>query len=244
MLHKKVEIISDLLQICQMVTEKMHISVKDFRRVIHKVIFGIFVGIFVVSISIQCEESSLPKGLPDGQVVLLTGIVTRNGEPLTIESTVKQGDQIETGKGSSVEMIFAKGLIIRLGANSKAILQLKNSQIQLNTGWFATIKNANNQKLEVVTPTAMAVVRGTALFIKVESETSTYACTCNGTVHYHSGEATDEAITAKAHKALRFVKEGQKFKQKPAGLEYHNNTDIELLAKKINHPLDWTKSSN
>lgn len=220
----------------------MHISVKDFHR--HKVILGVFVGIVAVSICIQCHEVSLPKGLPDGQVVLLTGIVTRNGEALTVESTVKQGDQIETGKASSVEIIFAKGLIIRLGANSKAILQLKNSQIQLNAGWFATIKNANNQHLEVVTPTTMAAVRGTALFIKVESETSTYACTCNGTVHYHSGEATEEAITAKAHKALRFVKEGQRINQEPAGLEYHDSTDIELLAKKINHPLDWTRSSN
>jgi hypothetical protein len=85
----------------------------------------------------------VPSGLAEGRVILLTGAVVRNGEALSIDAVVKQGDRIETGKNSAVEIIFAKGLIILLGANTRAVLDLKASQIQLNQGWFAAVKNAS-----------------------------------------------------------------------------------------------------
>jgi hypothetical protein len=185
----------------------------------------------------------VPSGLAEGRVILLTGAVVRNGEALSIDAVVKQGDRIETGKNSAVEIIFAKGLIILLGANTRAVLDLKASQIQLNQGWFAAVKNASEQKLEVVTPTTMAAVRGTSLCMKVESDTSTYACTCNGTVHFHAKGIGEEVVTVSEHSALRFVKEGETIKKETAGLEFHDSAGIEALAKKIDHPLDWKKPS-
>jgi hypothetical protein len=203
----------------------------------------IVLGLSLVSLLIQCEKPAAPVGLTEGRVLLLTGTVTRNGEALAVDAAVKQGDRIETAESSSVEIAFAKGLIMRLGANTKAILDLQASQVQLNKGWFAAVKNANEQKLEVVTPTAVAAVRGTSLCMKVESETSTYACTCNGTVHFHADGIAEEAVTAAEHSAMRFVKEGESIKKQEAGLEFHDNKGIETLAKKIDHPLDWTKPS-
>ncbi len=191
----------------------------------------------------QCERGAQTMGLPDGRVVLIKGSVTANGLPLTMGSAVKQGDEIKTGDASSVEMVFAEGLILRFGAGTEAVLDLKGSQVRLNQGWFAAVKNANDQRLEVATPTAVAAVRGTSLCIKVESNTSTYACTCNGTVHFHADGIPEQAVTASEHQAMRFVKEGDRIKQEPAGLEFHNNAGIETLAKKIDHPLDWTKPS-
>lgn len=204
---------------------------------------SIFLGLFLVSLLIQCEKPAAPVGLTEGRVLLLTGTVTRNGESLAVDAAVKQGDQIETGDASSAEIVFAKGLIMRLGPNTKAVLDLQASQVQLNKGWFAAVKNANEQKLEVVTPTTVAAVRGTSLCMKVESETSTYACTCNGTVHFHADGIAEEAVTAAEHSAIRFVKEGESVKKEEAGLEFHDNAGIETLAKKIDHPLDWTKPS-
>ena len=69
-------------------------------------------GLFLVSLLIQCEKPAAPEGLTEGRVLLLTGTVTRNGESLAVDAAVKQGDQIETGDASSAEIVFAKGLIM------------------------------------------------------------------------------------------------------------------------------------
>ncbi len=200
----------------------------------------IFVLVFALSgLLNQCSKPD--NGLADGRVLLVNGTVNRNGQPLSVDAAVKQGDKIETADDSSAEIIFEKGLIIRLGSNTKASLDLQESRVKLDKGWFAAVKNAGHQKLEVVTPAAMASVRGTSMCIRAESEEATYACTCNGTVHYHAPGLSEESVTAAEHSAVRFVKKENSVRKEPAGLEYHSNADIEDLAKKIDHPLDWSK---
>jgi len=206
----------------------------------------IFLGVFLVSLTIQCKGPKAPEPgeLTDGVVVFVKGEVSRNGQPLAVASVVAQGDQIETGDDSAVEIVFQKGIITKLGEHTMTTFDLQSSRLQLSQGWLAAVKNKNDQQLEIVTPTVVANVRGTSTFIKVENPASTYTCTCNGTVHYHGIGAAEESRTAAQHSGMRYMYKDGVIQTKKAGLEYHDNALIEELAKKINHPLDWTKPAD
>lgn len=190
----------------------------------------------VLALLLSGCKATAPTVLPDGLVVLVKGDVTRNGSVLAIDQRIVNGDRLHTGAESAVEVIFGDGLIVRFGAESD--VQLDANALRLSRGWIAAVKNADARGVDVVTPTATASVRGTSLCLKVESETSTYGCACNGTVHFHTKDGRVIPLTAAHHAARTFTGDGQVVE---AGLKYHGDALMEEMAAKIKHPLDWSK---
>lgn len=190
----------------------------------------------VLALLLSGCKATAPTVLPDGLVVLVKGDVTRNGSVLAVGQKIVNGDQLRTAGDSAVEVIFGDGLIVRFGAESD--VRVDANALRLNRGWIAAVKNADARSVDVVTPTATASVRGTSLCLKVESEISTYACTCNGTVHFHSKDGKELPLTGAHHVARTFASDGTVAE---STLKYHDDSTIEELAPKIKHPLDWTR---
>lgn len=190
----------------------------------------------LLTFSFSCKPKSALAELPEGRLVLTKGDVTRNGQPTKEGEGIGLQDRIVTGAQSAAEIVFGNGMIAHLGSLSD--LRIDRSTLQLDRGSLAAVKNAGSTGFDVVTPAATATVRGTSFFLNVEGPDSTYVCTCNGTVHFHSRKETEIALTAAHHSARTITLDG---KITETTLKYHDDTTIEAIAPKINHPLDWTR---
>jgi hypothetical protein len=106
---------------------------------------------------------------------------------------------------------------------------------------------AGSPSFEVRTHTAVGGVRGTVFFVSVESEESTYICTCNGETDL-SGSSDDAdradrastAVDADYHTAYRFVQEGATVSYQSAPLLYHTDEEMDTLAAKIGVTIPWS----
>jgi hypothetical protein len=137
-----------------------------------------------------------PKSI--GQVTALEGKVTvlRQGkfapEPLTLQKPVYQEDIIETDRTSKVRITLSDATVISLGEQSRLELkqfsydvrqQTRSGRLAIAWGFFRTIlkEMTSPSSVEVVTPTAVAAIRGTDLMGEVTAD-STAIVVLEGTV--------------------------------------------------------------
>ena len=112
----------------------------------------------------------------------MEGEVWVNQALATQETLIKPGDMIKTGAKSRIIFVMGED-VYKLGARS--ILQLNSNNdensfaktMRLVTGTLMGVFSKGEKKIEV--PTAAIGIRGTGLFLKIESN-STYFCTCYG----------------------------------------------------------------
>lgn len=178
-----------------------------------------------------------------GTIDYLVGRVTVNGAAATLGQAVAANDVLRTGSGSMAEVTFNGANIVQIEANSEVALDART--LRLSNGSVALVlkhlaRVAAGDRFDVVTPTAVAGVRGTAFFVKVESPDETYVCLCNGRLWLENpaGVLLKE-IEAAHHKAERFVRTGGRILLQPAPLLYHTDAQMESLAKKIGTSIDW-----
>lgn len=176
------------------------------------------------------------------------GDIKVNGKGITgVGQVLSPGDLIESGKNSACDVLINKKNIIRIGADSKAVLHLtsKDSFIDIEKGWMAGVTGAkftSEGKYQVKTPTVVAGIRGTSFCLKVENEKSSYFCVCNGTIELKGGDSNEgESVTSAHHTARRFIKgdDGAVSVDENPGMLYHGDEIIEELAGKIDVKVDW-----
>ncbi len=108
-----------------------------------------------------------------------SAFIERNGErqPAQLNAVLQQADTLITEKSASVEMVMQGYGAIKIGPQSKLeMLSLAKSgsqasaELKLQHGKVASFINRQdrNSKYKIVTPTAIAGVRGTAFFTEVE----------------------------------------------------------------------------
>jgi hypothetical protein len=136
------------------------------------------------------------KGI--GHVTALAGTVTvlRQGkfapEPLTLQRAVFQEDIIATDRASKVRITLADATVISLGEQSRLELrqfsydarqQTRSGRLALALGFFRAIlkEMTSPSSVEVITPTAVAAIRGTDLMGEVTAD-STAIVVLEGTV--------------------------------------------------------------
>lgn len=178
-----------------------------------------------------------------GSIYVNTASVSKTDFPL------KQGDIVETTADSSCDIIINEKNILRLKPNSRIVLKIsdKESTIQLDKGWLAGITRkifTTQGKFNVITPTVTAAIRGTSFCLKVENDTSTYFCTCNGTIELlGKGSSSAESITAAHHSGRRFSldSKGSLIEDNSVGLLYHEDKGLEEMASVIKETIDWDK---
>ena len=136
------------------------------------------------------------KGI--GHVTALDGTVTvlRQGkfapEPLTLQKPVFQEDIIATDRASKVRITLADATVISLGEQSRLELRQfsydarqrrRSGRLALALGFFRAIlkEMTSPSSVEVITPTAVAAIRGTDLMGEVTAD-STAIVVLEGTV--------------------------------------------------------------
>lgn len=191
------------------------------------------------------ESDTGPAAETTARVEYLEGEVHVDDNTATIGETLAAGARIRTGADGIVEIVFGSGNALRLEENTTLTLDLADPSngIDLERGTFAavfegleTIGVGPERTLRVNTPTTIAGVRGTVFFVRVESEESTYVCTCHGELTFDDGDLT---IRAARHSARRFVRTADGVQVEDAAEEYHDSASLNAVADVVNVTIAW-----
>jgi hypothetical protein len=132
-------------------------------------------------------DAQQPKSI--GQVTALEGKVTvlRQGkfapEPLILRKPLFQEDIIETERASKVRITLSDATVISLGEQSRLELkqfshdarqQTRSGRLAIALGFFRAILKdmTSSSSVEVITPTAVAAIRGTDLMGEVTADSA------------------------------------------------------------------------
>ncbi|MGO9309141.1 MAG: FecR domain-containing protein [Spirochaetia bacterium] len=206
------------------------------------------VAVFLILASAICFAQKGQPGARIPTVTYLEGTVTIDGVVASIGDTVPLGSVLTTAAGSLVDIEFNTRNAIRLSENTTLVFNPNNLQIgsELRQGALTLVLKqltvgATGQGFLVRAPSATAGVRGTSFFMKVESPTSTYVCSCNGEVQVFGRDGTLERdLAANHHKAIHIdTSSGGAPRIIDAPRLYHTDADLEGVAAAIGFTIDW-----
>jgi hypothetical protein len=181
---------------------------------------------------------SRPSKLPAGQSVYrIVGTVTVNGAPATLQTQIRPGDTIETGRdGEIVFVIGGQSMILRAGSRlevAAAPRQEKSSSVivsglRLLTGGVLSVSRGSGQRLE--TANASIGIRGTGWYAEAEPE-RTYFCTCYGVADIGSRDdpTSRQTVAAKHHDRPLYVVSDAPAGERVRNAPFINHTDQELM---------------
>ena len=185
---------------------------------------------------------------PKGVIEYFEGEVLLDGNEVELGQEVSLGSTIQTGPDSYCELVFGRKNIFQVQENTLAVLNIDETHgsINLETGAVAavfkrlrTLDPESNEFL-ISTQTAMAGVRGTSLYVRVEDADNTYICICNGKLALADNDnGSKMSVSAQAHKANRFTRKNGVISVAPARLAYHNSNSMDALARKIKTSINW-----
>ncbi len=175
----------------------------------------------------------LPSRMPEGKSIFdLSGDVTINGKPATMDSKIQPGDVLKTGKDAHLVGVSGDDALLIRENSELEIAGAKEVRrfFRLVTGALLTVLGPKKQGFDVRTPVATMGVRGTGIYTEVDPE-KTYICTCYGKVQLAAIDdpSATEAIQSRHHDAPRYVlakpRDGKRIV--PGGFRDH--TDLELM---------------
>jgi len=142
---------------------------------------------------------------PSGMIEV-QGEVLVNGRPARAGDALKPGDSVVTAPGASAVFVVGRdAFLIRekselLTAGSKALADA----MRLVTGKLLSVFGRGSRS--ITTPTATIGIRGTGIYIEVETE-RTYVCTCYGLVDLQASNMPQarETVRTTHHDAPRYI---------------------------------------
>lgn len=211
-------------------------------------------GKYVLSVVAMLTLALVPAApvgaAPSGVISHLDGVVTVNGTIAEIGLPVPGGATVITGSASVCEITWGGANIIQIQADTIAVLETGGLSpgVRLRRGSIAAVLNniqatTRNTRFRVRTPSAVAGIRGTVFFVKVEDARNTYICACNGTVEVTRGPGRSEELSSMAHLARRFTRAGIRGRISEPGLLYHNDATMDGLARKIGFVIPWANGA-
>ncbi|NBB90326.1 MAG: hypothetical protein GVY23_03855 [Spirochaetes bacterium] len=183
-----------------------------------------------------------------GVMEYLEGKVTVDGEAARLGDRVESGQLIETGPNGLAEIVFDDRNVFQLRENTTIRLDLRGGQVraaELEKGSFAAVFDrlrevSGDTAFEIRTPTAVAGVRGTTFFVRVESAASTYVCTCNGETNLQGlADSEQLVVDSEYHTAYRFIRGDDGIATEKAPLLYHTDAEMNELATSIGATIPW-----
>ena len=179
---------------------------------------------------------SRPAKLPPGQSIYrIAGTASVNGTPATLQTQVRPGDTVATGKDS--EMIFVvadHSMIVRsesrlvIEGEKKESASLLLAGIRLLTGKLLSV--SRDSRIRLTTTTATIGIRGTGWYAESDPE-QTYFCTCYGVAEIAASNdpASKETVEAQHHDRPLYIlgkpAAGKGIRNAP----FINHTDQELM---------------
>jgi len=170
-----------------------------------------------------------------------------NGRVAEIGSAVMDGKELVTGPDSYVEIQFGESRVFKAEENSRLVLDIGEKTIKLGSGALAVVQSkvrwlSRKKPWLVETPTMVAAVRGTVYYTKIESPDGVYFCLCNGKIHLEDSEGRGELdMEASHHKAVRYIRSSDGIVCSEAPMIYHNDEEMEHVAREANKSIDWAK---
>lgn len=194
----------------------------------------------------QSETEAPPSPVATtARIEYLEGDVRLDGAPAEIGDTVRAGARLTTGTDGLAEIVFGSGNALRVEADTELTLDLDDpgTGMDVRRGTVAavfegleTIGVGTDRTFRVGTPTTVAGVRGTVFFIRVESEDSTYVCTCHGELSFDDGNMT---VRAARHNASRFVRTDAGISAEAAREIYHDSASLNAVADVAGVTIQW-----
>lgn len=178
---------------------------------------------------------SRPGKLPPGQSIFrVVGAVTVNGKPVTLQTSVRPGDTVETGRGSEVVFVVGSNAMI-LRAESRLVIEAEKKDssliltgLRMLTGKILSV--SRNTPMRVTTAASTLGIRGTGWYAESDPE-QTYFCTCYGTsdVTANNDPQSRETVIARHHDRPLYILAkaagGKAIRPAP----FINHTDQELM---------------
>jgi len=172
------------------------------------------------------------------RVIELEGKTWIEENPARLGSKARLGDKIRTGENSRAVLKLRDGSVLMLRSGSVLVLSEDNSPGTLDLLLGKMLAVFSEGEHEVYTPTAVAGVRGTGLYLMVESPESTYACVCFGTVEFtaKSDPNVKTTLTADHHNAMRLTEKDGKASIASAGMDDHKDKEVDHLVQLLDEP--------
>lgn len=151
---------------------------------------------------------SRPRKLPPGQSIYgLSGQVTVNDTPATLDTKIKPGDTVQTGQNSEIVFVVNTHSMILRGDSRLVIEPPENSAgsdsliiagLRMISGKLLSV--SRNSPMKLTSSTATIGIRGTGFYIESEPD-RTYFCTCYGAteVEATADPSSRESIAARHH---------------------------------------------
>jgi hypothetical protein len=190
------------------------------------------------------------QALRAGEVAFVDGDVTVDGKEARIGQAIRRGSTVSTGPASSCEITWGTDNIIQIQEKTLAVIDVGGPTpgMRLRSGSVAAVLNrveviTRRGTFRVKTPAAVASVRGTVFFVKVEDAANTYVCACYGELGVVAGLGGPVDLAATRHMPRRFTRAGLTSRAAPAGLLYHDDRSMNELARKIGYTVPWGQGS-
>lgn len=176
-----------------------------------------------------------PEKLPPGRSIYrLTGDVTVNDKPATIQTLIKPGDTVRTGKDSEVifvvndqSMIVRASSILAIEKPPSALASLVVSGFRLLTGKLLSVSRGRSYRVN--TQIATIGIRGTGFYVESDPE-QTYFCTCYGATDIAAVDdpESQETVVATHHDRPLYITKGGQKGNNIRNAPFINHTDMEL----------------
>lgn len=177
----------------------------------------------------------IPEDMPtDRSIYRLTGDVTVNGDPATLETFIDANALIKTGNNSEIVFVVGDDAHI-LRENSE--LQLSGegvieSGLKVITGGLLSVfgKRKKKEPISLSTSTATIGIRGTGVYLESESDRS-YICTCYGVADIEAQFSSEsETVATQYHDEPRYVyRAGSETLIQKAPLINHTDAELALV---------------
>jgi len=176
-----------------------------------------------------------PGKLPAGRSIYrLTGIATVNGTSATLETPVKPGDTVETGKNSEMIVVVGRQSMV-LRSETHLVIEGESKAksfviagLRLLTGKLLSVSRESPMQLH--TAVATIGIRGTGWYAEADPE-ETYFCTCYGTTEIaatHDPQGKETVVAEHHDRPVYILGEGAPGKS-IRDAPFKNHTDQELM---------------
>ena len=162
----------------------------------------------------------------------LLGIVTINKNPLSVTSSIKNGDEIMVSPDG--KLVFSMGedaFLVRGGSVLQVYAEESNvlvSALRLLNGAMLGVFGKRKSTMRIYTATATIGIRGTAVYVAVTPQ-KLYTCTCYG--HTDLIVGLDKADVIATHHNAHVVTTGKNGNAQMKAFEVldHNDDELRML---------------
>jgi len=176
-----------------------------------------------------------PAKLPPGQSIYrISGEATVNDKVATLETHVKPGDKVQTGRDSELvfvvntnAMILRGGSTVIIEAEEKSPTVFSIAGLRMLAGKLLSV--SRNTPMRIRTVSATVGIRGTGFYVESDPE-QTYFCTCYGTAEVESNTDPEsrETVISSHHDRPLYIVNGAGGGKSIRNAPFINHTDQEL----------------